>query len=122
MSTAFVPKHFPRTRLTSGRVLSDAQQHQYDVLRSIGGKLVSNRNGWWRVHSDTHREKIKGLNTTAMWSLVNFGLVVCVDDAPIPGSPAPPPGYLFLLPDLAKDVPGPRYERPNGTVKEKGTP
>ena len=114
MSTAFVPKHFPRTKLTSGRALSDAQQHQYDVLRSVGGKLVSNRNGWWRVHSDTHREKIKGLNTTAMWSLVDFGLVVCVDDG------APVPGYLFLLPDLAKDVPGPRYSMHG--VKEKGTP
>lgn len=116
MSTAFVPKHFPRTKLTSGRALSAAQQHQYDVLRSVGGKLVSNRNGWWRVHSDTHREKIQGLNTTAMWSLVNFGLVVCVDDG------APIPGYLFLLPDLSKDVPGPRYARAGSLIKEKGTP
>jgi hypothetical protein len=41
MSTAFVPKHFPRTRLTSGRVLSDSQQYQYDVLRTVGGKLVA---------------------------------------------------------------------------------
>src|SRR5438552_3083359 len=102
--TAFIPKHYPRTKLPSGRVLTDAQQHQYDVLRTVGGKLVSNRNGWWRVHSDTHREKIQGLNTTAMWSLVDYGLVVCVDDAPVPG-------YLFMLPDLAKNVPGPRYAR-----------
>ncbi len=116
MSTAFVPKHFPRTKLTSGRVLSDAQQYQYDVLRSVGGRLVVNRNGWWRPLSNTHREKIQGLNTTAMWSLVNFGLVVCVDDG------APVPGYLFLLPDLAKDLSGPRYERTNGTVKEKVAP
>ena len=112
MSTAFVPKHFPRTKLPSGRVLSDAQQHQYDVLRSVSGKLVSNRNGWWHVHSDTHREKIKGLNTTAMWSLVAYGLVVCTDDD------APVPGYLFLLSELAKDVPGKRYTRPHGIVKE----
>ena len=109
--TAFVPKDFPRTKLTSGRVLSDAQQHQYDVLRSVGGKLISNKSGWWRVHSDTHREKIKGLNTTAMWSLVDFGLVVCVDDAPVPG-------FLFLLPALAKDVPGPRYVRTGSLIKE----
>lgn len=113
MTTAFTPKHFPRTRLASGNVLSDAQQHQYDVLRSVGGKLVSNRNGWWHVHSATHRAKIKGLNTTAMWRLVDFGLVVCTDDD------APVPGFLFLLPELAKDVPGKRYARPHGIVKEK---
>ena len=114
MTTAFMPKHFPRTRLASGRVLSDAQQHQYDVLRSVSGKLVSNRNGWWRVHSDSHRETIKGLNTTAMWRLVDFGLVVCTDDAPMPPRL---PGYLFLLPELAKDVPGPRYARQDQIVK-----
>jgi len=109
-ATAFVPKQFPRTKLTSGRVLSDAQQHQYDVLRSVGGKLVSNPRGWFRLLSDTHRERIYGLNTTAMWKLVELDLVVSVDDAPTPG-------YLFLLPELAKDVPGPRYARYNQIIK-----
>jgi len=112
VTTAFTPKHYPRTKLASGRVLSDAQQHQYDVLRTVGGKLVSNRNGWFRLLSDTHRERIHGLNTAAMWKLVELGLVECADDAPVPG-------YLFLLPELTKDVPGPRYVRTGSLVKER---
>ena len=109
MSTAFVPKHFPRTRLTSGRVLSDAQQYQYDVLRSVGGKIVRGKSAWYRA--DT-AEKIYGLNLTAMWKLVDVGLAECVDD------PATE-GYLFLLPELAKDLPGQRYAQVNHLVREK---
>ena len=105
MTTAFMPKHFPRTRLASGRVISDAQQYQYDVLRSVGGKLVKDKNGWWRDLSDSHREKIFGLNITAMFKLVELGLIECVD--------APTGGCMFLLPELAKSVPGPRYSRVN---------
>lgn len=119
MSTAFVPKHFPRTRLTSGRVLSDSQQYQYDVLRSVGGKLVKGRDAWYRevpytdVHqqSGTVREKIYGLNLTAMFKLVELGLAECVDDAATGG-------YLFALPSLAKDIAGRRYVRANQVVKE----
>lgn len=110
--TAFVPKHFPRTRLPSGRVLTDSQQHQYDVLRTVGGKLVSNRAGWWRIHSETHREKITGLNVTAMFKLVQMGLVVCGNDQPHSN------GFLFMLPEVAKDAAGPRYERQNQIDKE----
>jgi hypothetical protein len=111
MSTAFVPKHFPHPRLPSGRVLSDAQQYQYDVLRTVGGKLVNNRSGWWRIHSETPREKIRGLNLTAMFKLVELDLIECTTDAATGG-------YLFLLPELAKDVPGLRYGRVNQIVKE----
>jgi hypothetical protein len=111
-TTAFIPKDFPRTKLaTSGRVLSDAQQHQYDVLRTVGGKLVSNRRGWFRLVDERH-ERIYGLNTTAMWSLVKMGLVVSADD-----NTSTIPGYLFLLPDLSKDVPGPRYESIGQIIK-----
>jgi hypothetical protein len=110
VTTAFVPKHYPRTRLASGRVLSDAQQHQYDVLRSVGGKLVNNPIGWFRLLSDSHRERLYGLNTTAMWKLVELGLAVCADDPQRSG-------YLFLLPDVAKDVPGPRYSRQGQIAK-----
>lgn len=110
--TAFVPKHFPRTRLPSGHVLTDSQQHQYDVLRTVGGKLVSNRAGWWRIHSETHREKITGLNVTAMFKLVQMGLVVCGNDQPHSN------GFLFMLPEVAKDAAGPRYERQNQIDKE----
>jgi hypothetical protein len=120
MSTAFVPKHFPRTRLTSGCVLSDAQQYQYDVLRSVGGKLIKGRDAWYRevpytdVHQQTGtvREKIYGLNLIAMFKLVEVGLAECGDDAASGG-------YLFLLPDLAKDMTGRRYVRINQVVKEK---
>ncbi len=108
-ATAFIPKHFPRTHLPSGRVLSDSQQYQYDVLRSVGGKLVKGKDAWY--HADT-AEKIYGLNLTAMWKLVDFGLVECTDDAPTGG-------YLFLLPELAKSVPGRRYVQTNQIVKEK---
>jgi hypothetical protein len=103
MRTAVTPKHFPRTKLTSGRVLSDAQQYQYDVLRSVGGKLIKGKDAWYRA--DT-AEKVYGLNLTAMFKLVDFGLTVCTNDEPTGG-------YLFLLPELAKDVPGPRYGRVN---------
>lgn len=110
MTTAFVPKHFPRTRLPSGCVLTDAQQYQYDVLRTVGGKLVQDRHGWWRHESPDVRKKVYGLNATAMWKLVQFGLVEAVG------------GTLketwFLLPTLAKDVPGPRYEQVNQITKE----
>ena len=120
MTTAFVPKHFPRTRLTSGRVLSDSQQYQYDVLRSVGGKLVKDKYGWWRELSDTHREKIFGLNLTAMFKLVEFGLIECVVGA-TPDAPTDRPHregvYLFLLPDLAKNVPGPRLHMVNHLIK-----
>lgn len=109
MTTAFTPKHFPRTRLASGRVLSDSQQYQHDVLRTVGGKLVKGKDAWY--HADT-AEKIYGLNITAMWKLVDFGLVECVTDAGTGG-------YLFLLPELAKSVPGPRYVQTNYIVKEK---
>lgn len=110
MTTAFVPKHFPRTRLPSGRVLSDAQQYQYDVLRSVGGKIVNNRQGWWREHSSTHRERVYDLNATAMWSLVGYGLAeavgACVGE------------IVFAVPTIAKDITGPRYERVGQLVKE----
>ena len=109
MTTALTPKDFPRTRLASGCVLSDAQQHQYDVLRTVGGKLVKGKDAWYR--SDT-AEKVYGLNLTAMWKLVNFGLAVCTSDLPTGG-------YLFLLPELAKDVPGPRYVQTGHVVKEQ---
>jgi hypothetical protein len=120
VTTSFMPKHFPRTRLSSGRVLSDAQQYQYDVLRTVGGKLVKGRDGWYRevpytdVHEQTGtvREKIHGLNITAMWRLVDFDLAECTDDA-VSG------GYLFLLPDQAKDVPGRRYVQTGHVIKEK---
>jgi hypothetical protein len=112
MTHAFVPRPFPRTRLSGGRTLTDAQQHQYDVLRTVGGKLVSDPHGWWCELDDGQRSKIFGLNLTAMWKLVDLGLVVCTDDAPRSH------GYLFLLPDLAKSVPGPRYHCPNRVVKE----
>lgn len=122
MTTAFVPKHFPRTKLTGGRWLTDAQQHQYDVLRSVGGKLVKRRDAWYRevpytdVHEQTGmvREKIYGLNLTAMFKLVELGLAECGDDAASGG-------YLFLLPELAKSVAGRRYVRINQVVKEKGS-
>lgn len=110
--TAFVPKHFPRHRMPSGKVLSDSQQHQYDVLRTVGGKLVSNRLGWFRILSDSHREKITGLNVTAMFKLVEMGLVVCGSDRPHSS------GFLFMLPEIAKDVPGPRYARVDQIDKE----
>lgn len=117
--TAFVPKRFPRTKLPSGCVLSDAQQYQYDVLRSAGGKLIKGRDAWYREvpYTDVNeasglvREKIYGLNITAMWKLVTFGLAECVADA-ISG------GFLFMLPDLAKDVPGPRYQNVNQLTRE----
>lgn len=111
MSTAFVPKQFPRTKLPGGSVLSDAQQHQYDVLRSVGGKLVKGKDAWYRA--DT-AEKIYGLNVTAMWKLVEHGLVECVGDQPTGG-------YLFVLRELAKDVPGTRYGRVNQIGKELPT-
>ena len=114
MTTAFVPKHFPRTRLASGNVLSDSQQYQYDILRTVGGKLVKGKDAWYREvpYTDvteatgTVREKIYGLNITAMFKLVELGLIECVVDATSGG-------YLFMLPELAKDVPGPRYGRVN---------
>jgi len=114
MSTAFVPKHFPRTRLTSGRVLSDSQQYQYDVLRTVGGRLVKGRDAWYREvpQSDMVREKIYGLNLTAMFKLVELGLAECLDDTASGG-------YLFLLPELAKGVTGRRYARVNQIAKEK---
>lgn len=118
-STAFVPKHFPRTRLASGRMLSDAQQYQYDVLRTVDGKLVKDRNGWWRELSDTVlapneeslRKRVFGLNITAMFKLVELGLIECALDAGTWG-------YMFLLPERAKDVPGPRYTRVKQIAKE----
>jgi hypothetical protein len=120
VTTAFVPKHFPRTRLASGRVISDAQQYQYDVLRSVGGKLVKDKNGWWRELSDTHREKIFGLNLTAMFKLIEFGLIECVVGAE-PGAPTDrihrEGVYVFLVPDLAKSVPGPRLHMLNHLIK-----
>lgn len=107
MTTAFVPKPYPRTRLRSGCVLSDAQQYQYDVLRSVGGKLV-NEVGWWReVGLELTRERVFGLNLTAMWKLVEMGLVDCLDGHP---------GYLFILPEMAANLPGPRYVRRNRIV------
>ena len=119
MTHAFVPTHFPRTKLVSGRVLSDAQQYQYDVLRTIGGKLVKGKDSWYREvpYTDVNeatgmvREKIYGLNITAMFKLVEYGLAECVDDAPTGG-------YLFLLPALAKDATGRRYEKLGNLVKE----
>jgi hypothetical protein len=98
--------------MPSGKVLSDSQQHQYDVLRTVGGKLVSNRLGWFRILSDSHREKITGLNVTAMFKLVEMGLVVCGSDRPHSS------GFLFMLPEIAKDVPGPRYARVDQIDKE----
>ena len=94
-------------------MISDAQQYQYDVLRSVGGKIVKDKNGWWRDLSDSHREKIFGLNITAMFKLVELGLIECVD--------APTAGYLFLLPELAKGVAGPRYSRANQLDKKLPT-
>lgn len=114
MTTALVPKHFPRTRLASGRMLSDAQQYQYDVLRTVGGKLVSNRQGWWREHSSTHRERVYGLNTTAMWALVGYGLAEAVG--------ASVGETVFAVPEIAKEISGPRYERVGRLVKEKTKP
>lgn len=118
--TPFMPKRFPRTTLPNGRFLSDAQQYQYDVLRTVGGKLINARGSWYREvpYTDvnhvvgTVREKIYGLNVTAMFKLVTFGLAECVPDT-VTG------GYLFLLPSLAKEVPGPRYERINQIDKIK---
>ena len=123
MTTAFNPKHFPRTCLPGRRVLSDAQQYQYDVLRTVGGKLIK-ANGWYREvpYADANapsaipegvvvREKIYGLNLVAMFKLVAHGLVTCVADT-VTG------GYLFLLPELAKNVPGQRYDRVNHVVQE----
>ena len=107
-TTAFVPKHFPRTKLPSGRVLSDAQQHQYDVLRTVGGKLIKGKDAWYRADN---AEKLYGLNATAMWKLVDLGLVECTSDEPTGG-------FLFLMPELAKSVPGPRYDRPKHVVRE----
>src|SRR5680860_339362 len=107
-----MPKNFKRTRLASGRVLSDSQQYQYDVLRTVGGKIVKGKDGWYRA--DT-AEKIYGLNLIAMWKLVELGLVECTDDGPTRG-------YLFLLSTLAKDVPGPRYSLANHIVHPKGIP
>ena len=109
MTTAFMPKQFPRTKLASGRVLSDSQQYQYDVLRTVGGKLVRGKDGCWRRTDTT--EKIFGLNFTAMFKLVEFGLVECVGERA-------DRGYLFVLSALAKDEPGPRYVRVNQLVKE----
>ena len=111
MTTAFVPKHFPRTKLASGRALSDAQQHQYDVLRSVGGKLVSNKQGWFREHSPTHRERVYGLNATAMWALVGYGLVEAVGEFC--------ESMTFATPEVAAKIEGPRYERVGQVVKEK---
>ncbi len=118
MTKAFVPKHYSRTKLASGRVLSDAQQYQYDVLRSVDGKLVRGRDAWYREvpYIDVEqqrgmiREKIYGLNVTAMFKLVELGLVECVLDAATGG-------YQFLLPELAKGVPGPRYRQVNQIIK-----
>jgi hypothetical protein len=119
VNASFMPKSFPRTKLASGCVLSDAQQYQYDVLRTVGGKLIKSKDAWYREvpYTDvtrapgTVREKIYGLNIIAMWKLVEFGLAVCVNDLTSGG-------YLYLVPELAKDVPGPRYARDNQIVKE----
>jgi hypothetical protein len=128
---AFVSKHFPRTRVPGKHLrdlLSEAQQYQYDVLRTVGGKLILSKGGWYRevpytgidqqpaVAADgtpiTVRERIYGLNAIAMWKLVDHGLVECLGDAASGG-------LVFLLPALAKDIPGPRYERPRYVLKEK---
>lgn len=105
----FIPRHFPRTRLASGRGLSASQQYQYDVLRTVGGKLVRGKDGCWRRADTT--EKIFGLNFTAMFKLVEFGLVECVDNRI-------DRGLLFVVSALAKDEPGTRYIQVNQIIKE----
>ena len=109
--TAFTPKHYPRTKLPSGRVLTDAQQHQYDVLRTVGGKLVQDKDGWWREHSPSHRERVRGLNAIAMWSLVGYGLAEAIGECV--GE------MVFAVPAVAKEIVGQRYERVGQIVKER---
>lgn len=111
MTTSFVPKHFPRTKLDSGRALSDSQQYQYDVLRSVGGKIINTKQGWFREHSPTHRERIYGLNAIAMWALVGYGLVEAVGEFT--------ESMTFATPTAAEKIDGPRYERVGQVVKEK---
>jgi hypothetical protein len=92
-------------------VLSDSQQYQYDVLRTVGGKLISNRQGWFREHSPTHRERVFGLNATAMWSLVGHGLVEAIGEFT--------EAMTFATTQRAKKIEGPRYERVGKLVREK---
>jgi len=112
MSTAFIPKHFPRTQLSSGRKLTEAQQYAYDVLRSVGGKLLKWEGGWWREPTPTRRERVFGLNATAMWSLVSLGLVEAIGEYT--------ESMTFATLQRAKKIEGPRYERVGQIVKEKG--
>jgi len=111
VTVAFKPKHFPRTCLPGRRTLSDAQQYQYDVLRTVGGKLIKNRQGWFREHSPTHREVVHGLNATAMWSLVGHGLVEAIGEFC--------DSMTFATLDRAKKIVGPRYERVGSLIKAK---
>jgi hypothetical protein len=115
--TAFTPKHYPRTKLPSGRVLTDAQQHQYDVLRTVGGKLVQDKDGWWREHSPTHRERVRGLNAIAMWSLVGYGLAEAIGSCDR-GAAQAPATLVFAVPAIAKEIEGQRYERVGQIVRE----
>lgn len=110
-TTAFKAKHFPRTTLPGRRCLSDAQQYQYDVLRTVGGKLIKNRHGWFREHSPTHRERVYGINAIAMWSLVKYGLVEVIGEFC--------DSVTFATPEVGKKIAGPRYERIGNRVLEK---
>ena len=108
--TAFTPKHYPRTKLPSGRALTDAQQHQYDVLRTVGGKLVKDKDGWWREHPNGQLVRVRGLNEIAMWSLVGYGLAEAIGECV--GE------MVFAVPAVAKEIVGQRYERVGQIVKE----
>jgi hypothetical protein len=110
---SFTPKYFPRTRLPSGRVLSDSQQYQYDVLRSGGGEIVRTSQGWFRELSPSHRQRIYGLNLVAMFKLVELGLIEYVADPGLEET-----GYRFALQEQAKTIPGPRIVRVNQLIKE----
>jgi hypothetical protein len=109
VTASFVPNAYPRFSVR-GRALTDAQQHQYDVLRTVGGKLVLDKQGWWRELSPTHRERIYGLNQVAMFKLVSLSLVECIS--------APTNGLMFVLAAMAKDIPGLRYKREGSMLKE----
>jgi len=95
--TAFTPKHYPRTKLPSGRLLTDAQQHQYVVLSTVGGNLVQDKDGWWRD--------------------VGYGIAEAIGRER--GAAQAPATLVFAVPPIAKEIAGPRYARVGQIVKER---
>jgi hypothetical protein len=112
VNKAFVPRHFARTkRPDSCANLTDAQQYHYDVLRSVGGKLLKWDTGWWRERGPKRRERVFGLNGTAMWSLVALGLVEVIGEFT--------ESVTFATIARGKKIKGPRYVRSGRVIKEE---